>query len=117
MSTSSWTRAAAALAVAFAIHGCGDACIRNSDCGSQLVCQAGACVLPPMEVEAGAGDGGASDAGALPPDSSAPDGATEDGGAPVDAGAAEDAGVGDDGGAMPDSGGSGDAGADPADAG
>ena len=45
-----------------AFAGCGDACVRDSDCGSGRVCSAGACVV----IDAGPGGDGTSGAEATP---------------------------------------------------
>jgi len=58
---STWIAWLAAAAAAIGVAGCDpDACVRNSDCASGLVCGAGVCVTPPADP----GEGGvASDSG------------------------------------------------------
>jgi Cys-rich repeat protein len=62
------TLACLALSLAFAAFRCtgGASCLRNSDCPSGNVCQAGACTLPPVASPP-------SDAGADAPNDAAPD--------------------------------------------
>jgi hypothetical protein len=55
-----------------AFAGCGDTCVRDSDCSADRVCSAGACVVP----AAPSGDGSTQDA---LPDRTAGDGAASEG--------------------------------------
>lgn len=85
------------LPAAFVLLGCSEECLRHSDCPSALVCNAGACVMPPSDAGMDGADATAEDAGGSDgsvADAGGPDAATDvDAAMESDAGPTTDAGM------------------------